>query len=120
MGEIAVQAPPPASMRSRVQPAQLAPWFAWPSLEGMPVECAAPDDEPSRDSDHEWVELVASLRQDLERRRTQKSTPQKPAVSGKKAKPAQDEWGLFDPEQCGFSALLKKLDEITVVEDGTH
>jgi len=26
----------------------------------------------------------------------------------------QDEWGLFDPEQCGFAALLDKLDEITV------
>ena len=24
-------------------------------------------------------------------------------------KPAQDEWGLFDPEQCGVPALLKKL-----------
>jgi hypothetical protein len=26
----------------------------------------------------------------------------------------QDEWGLFDPQQCGFAALLDKLDEITV------
>ena len=31
----------------------------------------------------------------------------------KKAAPLQDEWGLFDPEQCGFAALLAKLDEIT-------
>jgi hypothetical protein len=31
----------------------------------------------------------------------------------KKAKPMQDEWGFFDPEQCGFSTLLAKLDEIT-------
>jgi hypothetical protein len=30
-------------------------------------------------------------------------------------KPIQDEWGLFDPAQCGFSALLAKLDEITHV-----
>jgi len=27
-------------------------------------------------------------------------------------KPIQDEWGFFDPEQCGFAALLAKLDEI--------
>jgi hypothetical protein len=27
--------------------------------------------------------------------------------------PVQDEWGLFDPSKCGFSALLEKLDEIT-------
>jgi hypothetical protein len=30
-------------------------------------------------------------------------------------KPLQDEWGLFDPAECGFSALLAKLDEITHV-----
>ena len=34
------------------------------------------------------------------------------------AKPAQDEWGFFDPEQCGFAALLAKLDEITHLNDG--
>jgi hypothetical protein len=27
-------------------------------------------------------------------------------------KPAVDEWGLFDPEQCGIAALIAKLDEI--------
>jgi hypothetical protein len=27
--------------------------------------------------------------------------------------PVQDEWGLFDPNKCGFSALLDKLDEMT-------
>jgi hypothetical protein len=32
----------------------------------------------------------------------------------------QDEWGLFDPEKCGFGALLKKLDEITDTDKSTH
>ena len=32
----------------------------------------------------------------------------------KRTRPIEDEWGLFDPEQCGFAALLDKLDEITV------
>ena len=27
--------------------------------------------------------------------------------------PAQDEWGLFDPNRCGFAALVDKLDEVT-------
>jgi hypothetical protein len=27
--------------------------------------------------------------------------------------PVQDEWGLFDPNKCGFSALLDKLDGMT-------
>jgi hypothetical protein len=57
---------------------------------------------------------MASLRQDMERRRGQ-DLPQvvtrKPRP--KAAKPLVDEWGFFDPEQCGFSALLAKLDEIT-------
>lgn len=29
------------------------------------------------------------------------------------AKPMQDEWGLYDPEQCGFAALLERLEELT-------
>jgi hypothetical protein len=32
-------------------------------------------------------------------------------------KPIQDEWGFFDPEQCGFAALLAKLDEIIDTDD---
>ena len=32
--------------------------------------------------------------------------------------PIEDEWGLFDPEQCGFAALLDKLDEMTVPPPG--
>jgi hypothetical protein len=31
----------------------------------------------------------------------------------KDPKPLQDEWGFFDPQQCGFTALLAKLDEIS-------
>ena len=27
--------------------------------------------------------------------------------------PAQSEWGFFDPEQCGFAALITKLEEIS-------
>jgi hypothetical protein len=32
-------------------------------------------------------------------------------------KPAQDEWGFFDPDQCGFRALLARLDAIADVEE---
>jgi hypothetical protein len=46
--------------------------------------------------------------------------PEKPRGKGKnnhrpakKKKNPQDEWGFFDPEQCGFAALLTKLEEIT-------
>jgi hypothetical protein len=71
-------------------------------------------------SEVEWVALIDSLRRDVERLRTEraeKAPPRSPAPrpvrTGKKSKPAQDEWGLFDPEQCGFAALLAKLEEVT-------
>ena len=111
----------------------------WPPLEGVPVE------PPTAKSEHpEWLELVASLRQDIERRRKEPTKPapmvaalkalaaprpaevasvkdvrpvKKQKTHASKDKPAQDEWGFFDPEQCGFSALLAKLDEITEVTD---
>jgi hypothetical protein len=49
------------------------------------------------------------------------ATPATSAERGRRKKkkaapPPQDEWGFFDPEQCGFAALLAKLDEITEEE----
>ncbi len=41
------------------------------------------------------------------------STPPKKG----KPKPIQDEWGIFDPTQCGFEALLARLDEIAAKEE---
>jgi hypothetical protein len=92
--------------------------------------------------------LIASLRHDVERLRTERADkpadgpadgpadklagrpadkpaarPIKPAAvakAGKKAKPVQDEWGFFDPEQCGFAALLAKLEEVTDSDDGSR
>jgi hypothetical protein len=36
-----------------------------------------------------------------------------------RAEPVQDEWGFFDPSQCGFPALIAKLDEIAARESDT-
>jgi len=51
------------------------------------------------------------------------AVPGKPARSSKPKKPTkpmQDEWGLYDPEQCGFAALLERLEDLTEPEaDGT-
>jgi hypothetical protein len=90
-------------------------------------------------SEREWVALIESLRHDVERLRNERA--EKPAKKTaapraakadavrperekekekekeKKTKPIQDEWGFFDPEQCGFAALLAKLDEVTDPED---
>ena len=109
------------------QPMYLTPGRLWPPMEGVPAEMPV-----ARAEQPDWIELVASLRQDLERRREAPPTLADPLVARpsdgahaetqpivkkarapKKAKPVQDEWGFFDPEQCGFSTLLAKLDEIT-------
>ena len=36
-----------------------------------------------------------------------------------RAQPVADEWGFFDPNQCGFPALIAKLDEIAARESDT-
>ena len=103
-----------------VAPAPLKPPVALPNPHVVP---AAPK------ADHmEWAELIASLRQDIERRRNQPAPvprPRPPAPAavpddlGQKRRPTpvQDEWGFFDPHQCGFAALLEKLDQITDTDD---
>jgi hypothetical protein len=111
----------------------LSPRWAWPAMEGPPTEPAAafvhaeaavaearPAPAAHKRDRPEWSELVASLRKDIERRRVEppqakpKPDTQAPAPRrSRKSKPVQDEWGFFDPEQCGFAALLAKLDEIT-------
>jgi hypothetical protein len=45
------------------------------------------------------------------------SAPPAPPKRARKLLPAQDEWGFFDPHQCGFPALLAKLDEIAEREE---
>jgi hypothetical protein len=84
-------------------------------------------------SEREWVALIESLRHDVERLRVERAEKpgRKAAPSAappektdkadrtdRPAKPVQDEWGFFDPQQCGFAALLAKLDEVTDSEDG--
>src|SRR4029077_13988968 len=43
----------------------------------------------------------------------------RPASKRTRKKPIKDEWAFFDPEKCGFAALLAKLDEIIETEDRT-
>lgn len=51
---------------------------------------------------------------------TPKQAAAKKTVAKPKPKPVQDEWGFFDPDQCGFAALLAKLDEITEEHDANE
>lgn len=90
-----------------------------------PPAAPAPRKKPAKQKP-DWSELIASLRVDVERMKAEGTNPAErhqhsgvrpaagtPKPARKAAKPIQDQWGLFDPEQCGFAALLSKLDEIT-------
>jgi hypothetical protein len=61
----------------------------------------------------------SSLERARERRREKGPAPVQhekgsaPVEHENGSSPVQDEWGFFDPQQCGFSALLTKLDEIS-------
>jgi hypothetical protein len=106
---------PAADGRSESRPAR--------ATSEVPSGAAVTSDKSSpAKSEREWVALIESLRSDVERLRTERSekparkeTPVAPRVvrGVKTPKPIQDEWGFFDPQQCGFAALLAKLDEVT-------
>ena len=79
---------------------------------------------PATPDDADWLEVVEALRRDVERLDATPAAAPRPSRPLKKAprrllkgKPIQDEWGFFDPEQCGFAALLAKLDEVATSGD---
>ena len=88
---------------------------------------ATPKAESAGEPDEtDWLDVVEALRRDVERldtapaASTRQGRPVKklpPARRPGKGKPVQDEWGFFDPEQCGFAALLAKLEEVTSKND---
>jgi hypothetical protein len=94
--------------------------------------------EPVIQPEPEWKQLLTAIKRDIEHLRTdhpeasagsatQRSSKPSPKTgrsrtAGAKTRvktplPLQDEWGFFDPEQCGFAALLTKLDAISDPED---
>jgi hypothetical protein len=85
----------------------------------MPTRAVHPAAAPERPA---WVELIESLRQDVERLKQerheevvrQESRPRAAAhVARRRQRLVADQWGLFDPDQCGFGALLAKLEEVS-------
>jgi hypothetical protein len=94
----------------------------------------------------EWLDIIEALRRDAQQMKFARSgaapgeiqpagpTPGSAEAAPKKKRrspgnpvnpvqrnpgaPVQDEWGFFDPQKCGFAALLAKLEEITDQEDG--
>jgi hypothetical protein len=105
--------------------------------EGAPAPNAGSADEAEHPQ--EWLDIIEALRRDAEQMPIRKpraetapppaplSEPVAAATAGDSVAkrkrtsgtPAQDEWGFFDPDQCGFAALLEKLQEITD-QDESH
>ena len=63
----------------------------------------------------EALPAVNKEKPDKSRKRSDKKGPKKPSKPN--TRPAQDEWGLFDPDRCGFAAVVQKLNEVTDDED---
>jgi hypothetical protein len=174
LADLAAAVAPKPRMSAKSESVKQAPAKPAPAKEA-PVQQAPPAAPPAtpaaahRPDPLDWAELVASLRQDIERRRKQPPAPAtapppapSPAAAaapapapiapvkqmapitpiaqaaprpvdlppraqlhaidgaarrGRKPSPVQDEWGFFDPQQCGFAALLAKLDEYSNADE---
>jgi hypothetical protein len=98
-----------------------------------PSEEATPE-EPTEVETADASAAPAPRKRDKHRKKSDKRQPlkaQKPAATAaappaappaaprppQPQEPAQDEWGLFDPNQCGFAALVDKLNEVTDEKD---
>jgi hypothetical protein len=91
-----------------------------PTFSEPPVELAEPQEadlqvdsapEPTQTPvSAQWAELIASLEQDLQH--VGAPTPP-PDASTDPVQQVRDEWSYFDPAECGFAALIAKLDEVT-------
>ena len=79
------------------------------------VPHALPEIEQTAAPEVESHEPVAKGKPDKSRKRSDKKAPKKPPKPN--TRPVQDEWGLFDPNRCGFAAVVQKLNEVTDEED---
>jgi hypothetical protein len=117
----------------------------WPVLEELAtapaVESTPAKPADARDDMKQWMDIIEALKRDAEPLASKQPPPvvnvedaataqnasdpghHDAAAGGKKKRkrgkgnPAQDEWGFFDPDQCGFAALIEKLEEITDKDD---
>jgi hypothetical protein len=66
------------------------------------------EDEPSKSARRE----ESSSRRHMKKKRGAKGAKAKAAHSEPQTEAVQDEWGMFDPNRCGFAAVVDKLDEV--------
>jgi CheY-like chemotaxis protein len=100
---------PPNAPQPETQAAQAPVAIAPPSEpvdSAHTVESAHPVESQPRPQPPRAPRLTKSTA----RRKKRPEPPRR--KKSKTAAPIQDEWGFFDPDQCGFAALLDKLEEI--------
>jgi hypothetical protein len=114
--------PVPRTDQPSVASARNAPAETLAASEGGQGPTRTSETAPAEPDEADWLDVVEGLRRDVERldAAPAATTPVRMSKPIKKSprktlkgKPIQDEWGFFDPEQCGFAALLAKLDEVT-------
>jgi len=71
------------------------------------------EDEPSKSTRRE----ESSSRRHMKKKRGSKGPKAKAAHSEPETEAVQDEWGMFDPNRCGFAAVVDKLDEVAEKKD---
>ncbi|MGE5246244.1 MAG: hypothetical protein ACM3SQ_18615 [Betaproteobacteria bacterium] len=110
-------------------PAPAVPVAAAPPTPVAAAPTSTPEPEPAEEPQQDEaapapVSRTSPKRAASEPAEARPRDPEPVAAAGKKKakkkkakKPVQDEWGFFDPEQCGFAALLEKLDEVTETDD---
>jgi hypothetical protein len=113
----------PIAPPARLTLAHELPFLAsWPSLEGIAAEDAPPfefDDVVA-----EFVEALGESEPENPRAGSADSELWMPLASAPalawprlestcSKRPNQDEWGFYDPDKCGLSAVVAKLDQVT-------
>jgi hypothetical protein len=75
-----------------------------------PLVAPQVEHDPAQDTHRE----ESSSRRHIKKKRGSKGAKAKAAASEppKEPKEVQDEWGMFDPNRCGFAALVDKLEEV--------
>jgi len=93
---------------------QPAPKYSDPPAANLPQVITVP---APIGSGHASVSVAVAVSVQVAASTVSPTPPPTPTQRSKAPKPVQDEWGFFDPDQCGFRALLARLDAIASTED---
>jgi hypothetical protein len=85
----------------------------WAPLDGVGQQAMAPIEGPPMKRRRPVTPAKTTKARRADSGTAQPASRRRPKRPTTPAKPMQDEWGLYDPEQCGFSALLERLQQLS-------